>query len=107
MPKFYLLCHRKKDHNEGCNYNSVGDHQQINREAYRLLTETKQTGLIKSESHTEHGIMTAKHGAAFFADQQSCWSCCWLKSTTHWEAFYLHSKNLRLQSAQQEIQICH
>lgn len=25
MPKFYLLCHRKKDHSEGCNYNSVGD----------------------------------------------------------------------------------
>lgn len=49
-----------------------GIHQQINGEAYRLLTEIKQTGLIKSESHTEHGIMAVKDGVTFFADQQSC-----------------------------------
>lgn len=50
-------------------------HQQINREAYRLLTETKQTGLIKSESHTAHGSTAEKHRLGLLADQQRFCFC--------------------------------
>lgn len=64
-----------------------GIHQQINREAYRLLTETKQTGLIKSESHTAHGSMTAKPRDGFLTDQQRFCSCCCFTKHNSLESF--------------------
>ena len=95
MPKSYLLCHHKKDHNEHYNYNSVGD-QQINREAYRLLTETKQTGLIKSESCMAMEVWQRNAALDFWLTSKDFAPVFILKSTTHWKAFHLHPKNLRL-----------